>query len=506
MKETVKKEVFRCYFEVLSPVHIGSDEVYEPTGFIVDEKESCLVAFDPITFISELDEADKKRFSDICKKGTIASILEVYKYLKGRNAEGRTVKVCEGFLDHYKKTLSLPANERVVQQELNKFSIPRTAFNTGDQRPYIPGSSVKGALRTAWLNALAKNNQVRLTERGNRAASELEHKLMNYSGIKDDPFRLVKVSDFRPMGDVQTQVVYGINKKKKPADPNTAGLPLLFEIIEPGAVFEGQISVETPLKGSDIKMPVNLPDLLKNALQFYGHEKNRENAELARIGIPVNPGKPNAQGLDPAVMLRIGRHSGAESVTIDGHRNIFIMKLKKTLDHATTFWLVSPVRRPSTNHQLQPFGWGQLASLTDDRLKQLDRVEDEWREGFEQERKTRLELKARQEEIKRNEAERQKQIALEEEQKLRLEAEKQAAIEAMTPEERDIALMESPDVIENKAVEIFTRFDDFSEENKPKLALAFKTYWTSLNKWKKKQCTKKQWAKVQKIKAVLGEN
>jgi CRISPR-associated protein Csm5 len=59
------------------------------------------------------------------------------------------------------------------------------------------------------------------------------------------------------------------------------------------------------------------------------------------------------------MLLRVGRHSGAEGVTIDGARNIKIMKGKGNstdyLDHATTIWLAGDVAK--SNKGLLPFGW-----------------------------------------------------------------------------------------------------------------------------------------------------
>jgi hypothetical protein len=75
----------------------------------------------------------------------------------------------------------------------------------------------------------------------------------------------------------------------------------------------------------------------------------------------------------------------------------------------------------------------------------------------------------------------------------------------MSPEERAIAEIKEPSVDENRVVEIYGKLDDFSEENQEKLALALKDYWIGQGKWTKKQCTKKQWDKVQKVKAILGE-
>ena len=75
----------------------------------------------------------------------------------------------------------------------------------------------------------------------------------------------------------------------------------------------------------------------------------------------------------------------------------------------------------------------------------------------------------------------------------------------MTPEERDIAAFGDPDITEQQVVEIYNRIDSFSEENKKHAALSLRTYWESHGKWKKKDCSKKQLVKVQKIKTILGE-
>ncbi len=153
MSQNTSKQIFKCYIKTRSPVHIGCDEVYEPTGFVMNEKVKQIVVFNPFEFIGELSETERNEFNAICSKGTVLSILEMYKFLRNKRAEGRTVDVCNGFVKHYNKTLSM---NTVNEKALNSFSLPRTSFISSDQRPYLPGSSIKGSLRTAYLNL--KNN------------------------------------------------------------------------------------------------------------------------------------------------------------------------------------------------------------------------------------------------------------------------------------------------------------------------------------------------------------
>jgi len=149
------------YIRILSPVHVGCDEVYEPMGFVVDENTCTLTAFDPLEFFRHLGQQDKDRFTAICRKGSLESIMELYKFMRKQRFDGYALDVCRGFVEHYKKTLSASATDsKKIQQELNNFTIARTAFSPVTQQPYIPGSAIKGALRTAYLNHLAAGESV----------------------------------------------------------------------------------------------------------------------------------------------------------------------------------------------------------------------------------------------------------------------------------------------------------------------------------------------------------
>jgi CRISPR-associated protein Csm5 len=495
------------FLETFSPIHIGCDEVYEPMGFVLDEKKHQMIVFDTLSFISHMEDADKAKFAQICAKGTIVSIVEIYKFLQNKAAQGHSVDVGDDFIEHYRQTLSLPvSNEKNIQQNLNNFVIPRTAFRIVDQRPYIPGSSIKGALRTAYLNMM--ESEKKLSRGGKeRNARTLEQRLMEYDGIPADPFRMVKVSDFMPVGDIRTRIVYGINEKKTRSDRNARGLPLIFEVIPPNSVFVGTIDVGKPAHSSDIRRAVSLDKLLNSSTLFYAKEKQREDRELKDIGINITSEHTRHKTQQNAFLARLGRHSGAESVTVEGHRDIKIMmgkgKKPKYLDHATTFWLASETRRPIDKDGLQPFGWGQLSRLTDTSLKELQIQEDGWQ--LKDERKKEIQ---KEESERKAEAEREKQrLELikkqKEEERKKREEEKEKMIASMSPEEKSIYDLENPLILEARIYEIFPSIQDFSDESKQKAALLIKEHWQRLGKWEKG--SKKQQLKVKKIKEILGE-
>lgn len=360
----------KARLHIMSPVHIGCDDVYEPTSFRIDENRKKLIEFDPMDFIKALPDADRQKFTDYCMRGDISSIVNIYKFISGKQVKGREVEIADGLLEHYKKVITLSnRDEKKIKQELNQFAISRTAYNSHNNLPYIPGSSLKGAIRTAYLSKLAMNREIK----GRKdKAKDLEVDLLG-GRFETDPFRMVKPSDFLPVGDVKTKIMYAVNKKKKTSKFEARGPFQIFETIKEGAVFEGTIHIQQPQPTAGIKNPIQLEELLKSTHFFYRKIVNEEDEVTKNIGagsIVVNSivSKFKEKRGESAFLLRIGRHSGAEAVTIEGNRDIKIMQGKgqqpKYLDHATTFWLASETSKPNANIGLVPFGWAVLETVS----------------------------------------------------------------------------------------------------------------------------------------------
>ncbi len=493
-------EFFSCYIRTLSPIHVGTDEVYEPTGFVVDEKDAVLIPFDPISFLASLSPDEKTRFSQICLKGTIGSILEIYKFLQGKSARGRQVKLTSGFVNHYRKTLSLPSgNDREIRNQLNQFTIGRTAF-LNDGRPYLPGSSIKGSLRTAFLNARQKVKK--LPPYRPNEAKKLEKDLLDGGSFDTDPFRLVKVSDFLPVGYVKTQIVYAVNHKKEKSDKEARGPYQILEVIEPGSLFQGSILFQHPERKAGIRIGVDTESVLGESEAFCDHQQKVEQGILNHLGMADNVLSRNGGSL-----IRIGRHSGAECLTIEGHRQIRVKAGRtqfKTMRQATTTWFASPEPRVDDPETPAPFGWCEVCPITaelEDRFFEMDSEWNKIREGqirsdLAERERLEAERTAAEEEANRKAEEERLKAAEEEERKKRLEQ--------LSPVEKAALRVGEPDVSENEVVDFYQKLSEF--DNPKPLALALKEYWRRTGKWKKKDCsTKKQREKVAKIKEIIGE-
>jgi len=116
---------------------------------------------------------------------------------------------------------------------------------------------------------------------------------------------------------------------------------------------------------------------LDSSLFFYSREYDREIGELKDIGI-TSPSFFFSNGTFP---IRIGRHSGAESVTIEGHRSIRVKEGRdkySNKSHATTLWLAAQGPRPQNTNNLQSFGWAEFHEITPPDEDNLLRTEAEW--------------------------------------------------------------------------------------------------------------------------------
>lgn len=366
-------QTYKLKLKVISPIHIGCGDYYEPTNFVIDTETKKLLHFDPLELVLNMDENEKKEFIKVCSDN---KILEIYRFInktftkhKDKINSIKEVNIVEDLSLHYQEVL-----QSKQDSVINQFVIEKTIRNPINNLPYIPGSSIKGAIRTAYLSKLALDNGIRNyweTRRDiedKKIAKELEKELLG--GIySQDPFKFLKVSDFTPITEnISTKIVYAINKKKKKSKYKASGPYQILEVISENTEFQGTISVfkdDFSLLSSEhfkvfLNNISNIQNLLKIISSFYYKIYEKENEVFKQIElqnlIPKVQTKPQN-----VFLIRIGRHSGAEAVTIENNRNIKIQQGRRPPEYlafATTLWLASKTKKPKNNQEiLSPFGW-----------------------------------------------------------------------------------------------------------------------------------------------------
>jgi CRISPR-associated protein Csm5 len=396
-------ESHNLLISTLSPVHIGCGEDYEPTNYVIDGE--TLHAFDPARLLARLEQKQREELSRALDDRN--PVLAAQRFFFRHQALAIEIAchcapVASAAARHYAARIGQIANQQQDGgQVINKLEIARTAFNTLSSLPVLPGSSLKGAMRTALLEALraqtGRHYSITDQEAGRnneaaRKAKDMERDILGGS-FETDPLRLVKVADatFLPGSykaknakgeEVQRErmarsILFQAIRKKCPNQFAASGnIETLVECIPAGQprAFASQLVIEHKSDRGE-KTPRRQVDFVTLAKACNGFYTERFASELAMLEANgyVSPawaqnarnrllptgiwGKVIATG--GGFLLRIGRHSGAESVTIDAPRKIRIMKGKgQPADwdtEASTVWLAAS--EPGATDGMWPFGW-----------------------------------------------------------------------------------------------------------------------------------------------------
>lgn len=456
----------------LSPVHLGTGQDYEPTGYVIEE--GTLHAFDALTALAALPANERARLGQmLAGQPTPGTLRQVQRFFyDNRQAliavAGHQVQVNPSVEAFYRERVGQVAqHEQGGQQVQNRLEIERTAYNPPTGQAILPGSGLKGAIRTALLNAVNQGDPLPPDLARDRQKNQrLQERLFGYrmGKLENDPLRLVSLGDAH-LSDPQafaTQVRFAVNRKKDAVFKGNAevdsqaerqGLYQLLECLPPliPRVFAGSLIIRDTGGIESPKWPslrFGFPEIALACNRHYRPLLETERKLLKSRGFLDNDwaqaldqllAGPIARAMEQnhAFLLRVGRHSGAEAVTLAGVRDIKIMRGPKEqpdwLDHAKTVWLASDERL--AKRQLVPFGWLLVEPWQEGQeLSPWPKVEYDagilaWKQGVQARRTT---LAANQAATRQRERERAEAEA----QAAQAEAERQARLATMSDEEK----------------------------------------------------------------------
>ncbi|MCX7212754.1 MAG: RAMP superfamily CRISPR-associated protein [Burkholderiales bacterium] len=370
----------------LTPVHIGMGQDFDPTGYVIDD--GLLYHFDPAAM--SLDEGDRRALLACTKQPGADAILAIQRFFLERKelckaASRIVVPVAYGVAVQYRECVGGVKQRRFSNTDINQLVVERTVHHPYTGVPYLPGTSVKGSIRTAWLDKVNSGHSLldseqRLKERQQSPA--MERRLLDNGHFKTDPFRLLSISDASGP-DVASQVYFSTNHKKRPVMRDGNELPAQGPVARRECIAPAQygslslsVAIDSLLgrfERGDTPTPqarLGSWSAVANACNaFYLPRLRSELALLASRSFSTPSWIESVQNLlkdlEPAltagtaVILRLGRHSGAESVTLDGVRSIRIMKGRgqpaETGRESTTVWLAAAAA--DSRSDMLPFGW-----------------------------------------------------------------------------------------------------------------------------------------------------
>jgi len=311
-------KTYKLKCELLSPIHIGSGREIDPLDYIVEAGVLYKVSFEQ--FVSSMDEPRRRQFETLIGKG---DPIGIRKYVSDYFRKGVDVVYSVAVTDQvetlYKKKFSDIQNQLIV----SPFS--RTQ---GDSLPFFPGSSIKGAIRTAVVSDYAgKRSFPKPTTI--REEYEFERRVLGYRDGKDDPFRTVKIRDA-----IQHNEAFIVREVKNVAISRYGGLQsneiqMICEVSHSRisgkpVAFETELLIDDDLQSTRyIRKIFTFEEIAGSCNRFYKEKMESEHRKFYKN----SEAEPfSAQLLDTPLdkgsfILRLGRFSGVESMTIDNYRN-----------------------------------------------------------------------------------------------------------------------------------------------------------------------------------------
>ncbi len=394
-----RHDVHQLAITALSPVHIGTGEDLEPTGYVIEGED--LYLFSPEAALRALPAAAREELTKVLGAAPTVQLIKQVQAFFHRNSEAliaeaeHAMPVLPSIAAEYQQRVGKTAQREENGREIiNQLKIARTYADAASGRPILPGSSLKGAIRTALLDvendgrSLPADVASKPPGQRNRA---LQETLFRYRQFDLDPMRLVQIGDARDLSDPDsfaTEVRYAVNRKRQPVlkdgkeiPANAKDLHQMLECVPPlrPQAFIGQLGIQDVGGISSPKLPVaslrwSFADIAAACNRFYRPILKREVLELRSRGYLSAAWVDTLQQLlthrqpsleaNEAFLLRVGRHSGAESLTLNGVRSIKIMGGKgerpQYLEAAKTVWLAAGDIQQRT--EMRPFGWVLIES------------------------------------------------------------------------------------------------------------------------------------------------
>lgn len=385
-------EEHRLAITTLTPVHIGCGEDYTPTDYVIDE--DALFAFDNAVVSQALSGRDRATLLKLVQRGTTGILQDLQKFFWEHRQplmaiSNHYLPVSSGVAALYQNRIGwIAAQEEGGRKVINRLEIERTFYNPVSQKPVIPGSSLKGAIRTALLDLINGGKPLSREETQNRNKNrDLQKRLFKFQSGKfeQDPMRLIHLADTEAVKSNATtgKIIFAVNRPRQERvnqhgsagsgnSPRKPSLVTLLETVPESGLraFGSRLTIQKVrrIKEKTPDRRWTMEDVAKACNRFYKPLLEKEMAMLRDRGY-VSPDWYKRMGgllteMEPeldanrVMLLRVGKHSGAEAVTLNGVRNIKIRKGPKPPEYKplpTTVWLGANTKDQSS--EMTPFGW-----------------------------------------------------------------------------------------------------------------------------------------------------
>lgn len=291
--------------EPISPIHIGTGNDIPPYEYVI--KEDTLYRINFLEIFDNLDEKSRmilsEKFGDLNRTGEWLN-----KYYKPEWGYIYKSEVSTDFSNLHSRNIVGNFNSDDKNQLLVKECIKNY------DKPYLPGTSIKGALRTAYImldenirydlerDKTKKTYPIRLTmdkefkphiknekKRLKIFTEQITNKILSYNGdAKEDPFKSVKVGDF-----ISDNITMKVNKSgrfgKKKGTPSQEEMILGSYGTNVENIFKGRINFfEGYYAEGKINKNITKDDILKGLNRFAAKEIKKDMEVFRKLDQKAN--------------------------------------------------------------------------------------------------------------------------------------------------------------------------------------------------------------------------
>lgn len=312
----------RLQLAPLSPVHIGSGETIEPYEYVIDDDGLHKVSLTRLLSVA----ADRdRRHLQVAMEQDLVNLrtqLAGTKHLVREASEYR-IDVSDSVRLEYHNSLSDSSNALEI-----------SLFTRSVSGPIIPGSSVKGAIRTAVLYTMADCSIDSYINSSVERGSDIEKAILGHRDPADDPFRAVRVSD--SYGGQGSTCVYSCGLYTKSDSGGSFGPKMHVEcavsyLLGARKAFSHDLAIDERLQNhptAKLKTKLTPDDLLSSCATFYERVLDHEEAYFADSDIPevsrelsrLKNYYKQAKEQGRWSLIRLGWGSGFDGVTLNQAR------------------------------------------------------------------------------------------------------------------------------------------------------------------------------------------
>lgn len=326
-------ERWRVEVTPLSPVHVGSGQSIDWATLLILKRgdRSEIAEVDPPRVLASVNDEERAQVRAAMAHQSHTKLPNELRRLAARyGAYTRAVPASKEAIERIRASLEQRGGDTQVER--------MTADSDG--RVLLPGSALKGAMRTAWLaHRLGERRLQEVNDRGRD--DELQRRLMlkgsRYEQVassefpRRDPFRWLQFAD-AGFDDNSTYVdLVQIVKPRGAEGAQSAGGILMCREVTDSIVHQfADPDAEPPLAIGELRRwvlsdsyaPVPVPTVEQLCGACTAFYRSRMDQELKRFpvsnGVAVQLRAEVDQCTGTTALVRVGRHSHVECVTVPG--------------------------------------------------------------------------------------------------------------------------------------------------------------------------------------------